>query len=82
MKEYISYCALVKIEPFNCKAMKIKIFVDHAYSELKQNANTIKKFVSELEEKHNDRRLSTHPLIVHALSLLSNVATRPGTVTI
>ena len=60
--------------------MKIKLFIDHAYTDLKQNADTMKKFVSELEEKHIDRRLSTHPLIVHALSLLTNVATRPGTV--
>lgn len=77
MKSYKEYCSRSNIEPFSCNAMKVKIFIDRAYTEMKLSAEVIKKFVSELEEKHNDRRLSTHPLIVHALSLLSDVATRP-----
>ena len=48
MKTYKEYCSRSNIEPFSCNAMKVKIFIDRAYTEMKLSAEVIKKFVSEL----------------------------------
>ena len=63
---FMKYCSDHSMEPFTCQTMKLKIFLEGAFTNLKWDADKIWNFLSELSKQHSNSNLCTDPLLVQA----------------